>query len=255
MIKSIVGFILRILPRPFLQLISKPIFKLISIFYRGKNVECPICNSKFSKFFPYGRDSRDNALCTNCLSLERHRLLYIYLFEKSDLLKKVTNVLHIAPEECFIKIFKKHNKITYNTADLESPLAEIKMDIHDMPFEDDMYDFILCNHVLEHVQDDIKALSEIKRVLKKGGKGIVQVPFYKPIPKYTIEDKNIKSKKDREKYYGQSDHVRKYGEDYKQRLESTGLKVEIVYPSDFLSKSEMKLYSVFETEEIYLINK
>ena len=106
MIKSIVGFILRILPRPFLQLISKPIFKLISIFYRGKNVECPICNSRFSKFFPYGRDSRDNALCTKCLSLERHRLLYIYLFEKSDLLKKVINVLHIAPEECFIKIFK-----------------------------------------------------------------------------------------------------------------------------------------------------
>ena len=126
MIKSIVGFILRILPRPFLQLISKPIFKLISIFYRGKNVECPICNSRFSKFFPYGRDSRDNALCTNCLSLERHRLLYIYLFEKSDLLKKKINVLHIAPEECFIKIFKNHNKITYTTADLESPLAEIK---------------------------------------------------------------------------------------------------------------------------------
>ncbi len=83
MIKSIVGFILRILPRPFLQLISKPIFKFISIFYRGNNVECPICDSRFSKFFPYGRDSRDNALCTNCLSLERHRLLYIYLFEKS----------------------------------------------------------------------------------------------------------------------------------------------------------------------------
>jgi len=255
MIKSVVGFILRILPRPFLQLISKPIFKFISIFYKGNTVKCPICNSNFSKFFPYGRESRDNALCTNCLSLERHRLLYIYLFEKSGLFEKKINLLHIAPEECFINVFKNHENITYTTADLESPLAEIKMDIHDMPFTDNMYDFILCNHVLEHVENDLKALREIKRILKKGGKGIVQVPFYNPVPKYTIEDKSIKSKKDREKYYGQSDHVRKYGKDYKQRLESTGLKVEIIYPSDFLSRSEMKLYSVFETEEIYIIRK
>lgn len=255
MIKSIVGFILRVIPRPILQLISKPIFKVISIFYLGNSVKCPICNSKFSKFFPYGRDSRDNALCTNCLSLERHRLLYIYLFEKSNVFDKKINLLHIAPEVCFIKVFKKHENINYTTADLESPLAEIKMDIHEMPFKDNVYDFILCNHVLEHVEDDLKALSEIKRILKKDGKGIIQVPFYDPIPKSTFEDKSITSKKDREKFFGQSDHVRKYGKDYKKRIESTGLKVEIKYPSDFLSESEIKFYSVFKSEEIYMISK
>ena len=255
MIKSIVGFILRILPRPLLQIISKPIFKFISIFYIGNNVECPICNSKFSKFFPYGRDARDNALCTSCLSLERHRLLYLYLFEKSSEFHKKINLLHIAPEECFINLFKENDNITYTTADLESPLAKVKMDIHKMPFEDNIYDFILCNHVLEHVKDDLMALSEIKRVLKKGGKGIVQVPFYKPIPEFTLEDKSITSKKDREKYYGQSDHVRKYGKDYKQRIESTGLKVEIKYASDFLSKSEINLFSIIKSEEIYIISK
>jgi len=254
MIKSIVGFILRILPRPFLQLISKPIFKLISIFYRGKNVECPICNSRFSKFFPYGRDSRDNALCTKCLSLERHRLLYIYLFEKSDLLKKVINVLHIAPEECLIKKFKENKNINYTSADLESPLADIKMDIHKMPFDNNSFDFVLCNHVLEHVENDLQALKEIKRVLRKGGKGIVQVPFYFPIPEETKEDKKIISKKEREIIYGQSDHVRKYGKDYKKRLESSGFKVTVTLPSEFLAKSEIDLYRISKSEEIYLIN-
>ena len=255
MIKPFIGFLLKKVPRTYLQRVSKPIFKLLSAFYIGNNVECPICNKKFRKFFPYGRVTRENALCTNCLSLERHRLIFIYLKKKTSILNQNNKILHIAPENCLIKTFKKNKKIDYVTADLNSPLADIKMDIHNMPFDDNIFDFVICNHVLEHVDNDIKALQEIKRVLKKGGKGIVQVPFYFPIPKITIEDKNIVDKKKREILYGQSDHVRKYGEDYKQRLESTGLKVEIVYPSDFLSKSEMKLYSVFETEEIYIINK
>lgn len=255
MIKSVVGFILRILPRPFLQLISKPFFKLISIFYTGNNVDCPICRKSFKKFFPYGREARDNALCTNCLSLERHRLIYLYLKRETSIFTKNTQLLHIAPEACLIDIFRKSDNIEYTTADLYSPLADIKMDIHNMPFDDNNFDFILCNHVLEHVENDIKALSEIKRVLKKGGRAIVQVPFYHPIPDKTIEDKSITSKADREKIYGQDDHVRKYGKDYDKRLKEVGLKTMVVNQNKFLSNSEQKMYAIDSTESLYVIEK
>ena len=254
MLNTLVGFLLKKIPRTLLQRISKPFFKIISIFYTGNNVECPICRKSFKKFFPYGREARDNALCTNCLSLERHRLIYLYLDRETSIFKKNTQLLHIAPEACLINIFKMSDKIKYTTADLDSPLADIKMDIHNMPFDDNCFDFIMCNHVLEHVENDIKALSEIKRVLKKGGRAIVQVPFYHPIPDKTIEDKSITSKADREKIYGQDDHVRKYGKDYKNRLELVGFRVELVNPNHILSKDEIKRYSVIENEDIFCIN-
>ena len=255
MLNTLVGFLLKKIPRTLLQRISRPFFKIISIFYTGNNVECPICRKSFKKFFPYGREARDNALCTNCLSLERHRLIYLYLKRKTSIFTKDTQVLHIAPEACLIDIFKKSDNIEYTSADLYSPLADIKMDIHNMPLDDNNFDFILCNHVLEHVENDIKALSEIKRVLKKGGRAIVQVPFYHPIPDKTIEDKSITSKTDREKLYGQDDHVRKYGIDYKNRLESVGFVVDIVEPNKILSETEIKKFGILIKEEIYTVIK
>lgn len=255
MLNTLVGFLLKKIPRTLLQRVSKPFFKIISIFYAGNNVECPICKKSFKKFFPYGREARDNALCTNCLSLERHRLIYLYLKRESSIFTKNTQLLHIAPEACLIDIFKKSDNIEYTTADLYSPLAEIKMDIHNMPFDNNYFDFILCNHVLEHVENDIKALSEIKRVLKKGGRAIVQVPFYHPIPNKTIEDKSITSKADREKLYGQDDHVRKYGKDYDKRLKEGGLKTMVIDQSKFLSNSEKIKYGLDLLENLYIIEK
>ena len=255
MLNTLVGFLLKKIPRTLLQRISRPFFKIISIFYTGNNVECPICRKSFKKFFPYGREARDNALCTNCLSLERHRLIYLYLKRESSIFTKNTQLLHIAPEACLIDIFKKSDNIEYTTADLYSPLAEIKMDIHNMPFDNNYFDFILCNHVLEHVENDIKALSEIKRVLKKGGRAIVQVPFYHPIPNKTIENKSITSKADREKLYGQDDHVRKYGKDYDKRLKEGGLKTMVIDQSKFLSNSEKIKYGLDLLENLYIIEK
>ena len=113
----------------------------------------------------------------------------------------------------------------YITADIESPLAKIKMDIHAMPFAENSFDVVLCNHVLEHVQDDIQALREICRVLKPGGWSILQVPFFAPIPEVTIEDTSMVGPREREKALGQGDHVRKYGKDYSLRIARAGLKV------------------------------
>ena len=255
MLRKLVGFLLRKLPRTLLQRISKPIFKIISIFYYGNKVKCPICKKSFKEFFPYGRETRNNALCTNCLSLERHRLIYLYLEKETSIFKKKTKLLHIAPEACLINIFKRFDNIEYITADLNSPLADIKMDIHNMPFKEKSFDLILCNHVLEHVENDIKALKEIKRVLKMDGIGIVQVPFYNPIPKETLEDKSVTSKKERELLYGQSDHVRKYGKDYRKRLESTGLKTKLKTPDSFLFNADIIRHSIIESEEIFIVSR
>ena len=252
MIKFIISFFLKKLPRPFLQKISKPIFMIISIWYRGNKVKCPICRIKLKKFFPYGRVVRNNALCPNCLSLERHRLMYLYLKNETNFFKNEWNVLHIAPEQCFISIFKNSKNINYTSGDLFSPLADIKMDIHKMPFKNNTFDIVLCNHVLEHVDNDIKALKEIKRVMKNGGFSILQVPFYYPLPNKTIEDKSITKANEREKAYGQSDHLRKYGKDYKKRLSSVGFEVDVNEYVNSLSKEKQKKYGLSENELIYI---
>jgi hypothetical protein len=180
--------------------VSHLFLKSIAIFYSGNNFEDPIDGHTYRKLLPYGRlQSRRNALAPYSLSLERHRLLWLYLEQKTDFLKSEKRFLHIAPEYCFIKLFRKQKNIKYITADLLSPWADVKMDVHDIPFEENSFDVIMCNHVLEHVDDDKKVMQEFYRVMKKGGWGIFQVPIdYSR--KTTLEDAAIKSKKDREKH-------------------------------------------------------
>ena len=194
---------------------------------------------------------RPNALCPSCLSLERHRLIWLYLKEKTNFFSRKLSVLHIAPEPCFIKRFEKIHGDTYITGDIESPLAKVKMDIHRIPFEENKFDVVLCNHVLEHVQDDIKAMSEIKRVLKPGGWAILQVPFFSPVPDNTLDDNSITDPREREKVFGQDDHVRKFGKDYPQRIEKSGLKVIL----DDFAKSQPDKYGLQKGEIIYRAEK
>ena len=222
--KRLISLLIRYIPRKYLQRISAPGLKVASFFLRGSNVTCPICDHSFWKFLPYGRiNPRPNALCPYCLSLERHRLIWLYLREKTDFFKRAQPVLHIAPEACFISRFEKMHGERYVTADLESPLAKVKMDIHRMPFSENTFDSVLCNHVLEHVTDDIAAMKEIARVLKPGGFAILQVPFFAPVPDKTFSDSSITDRRKREELFGQDDHVRRYGRDYPARIEEAGL--------------------------------
>jgi hypothetical protein len=168
--KKLISFLIRYVPRKYLQRVSGIGLKVLGLFYHGSAVTCPICETSYRKFLPYGRiNARENALCPNCQSLERHRLIWLYLQEQTDFFKTQKDILHIAPEDCFIHRFEKLNGDKYITADIESPLAKVKMDIHQIPFEENRFDVVLCNHVLEHVKDDIKAMQEIYRVLKPGG--------------------------------------------------------------------------------------
>lgn len=254
--KKIIKFLLKTIPRPLLIRLSFLARKPLALIYKGKNNECPVCKKQFRKFLPYGygHTNRDNRLCPNCLSLERHRLLWLYLKEKTTFFSEKLTVLHIAPEQPFLKKFKKMSNLIYTTADLYSPIVDVKTDIRNMIFEDNKFDFVICNHVLEHIDEEQKAMKEILRVLKPGGKAILQVPIDYSL-NTTFEDPKITSAKDREKYYGQYDHVRQYGKDYPQRLRQAGFELkEDNFVNTFLEKEQEK-YRFDKNEIIYLCFK
>jgi SAM-dependent methyltransferase len=253
--KTLVSLLIRFVPRKYLQLVSGAGLKLLGFFYMGNAVECPICNHQYRKFLPYGRiNPRENALCPNCQSLERHRLIWLYLQKQTDFFTRKQKVLHIAPEACFMRKFEAVHGTDYITADIESPLAKVKMDIHNIPFPENIFDIVLCNHVLEHVDDDIKAMSEIRRVLKPGGYSLMQVPFFSPVPEQTVEDHSITSATGRENAFGQDDHVRKYGMDYPRRIERAGLKsIEIRFTSEL--PRERVLRNGLATGEVLYLGK
>jgi SAM-dependent methyltransferase len=250
--KKLIALIIRYVPRKYLQRVGGIGLKVIGLFYSGSSVTCPICEKSFSKFLPYGRiNPRPNALCPNCQSLERHRLIWLYLKEKTDFFNRDQHILHIAPEACFIKRFEVRHGDRYITADIESPLAKVKMDIHKIPFPENTFDVVLCNHVLEHVNDDLQAMREIRRVLRPGGFAILQVPFFSPVSEKTVEDPSITDPKERERLFGQDDHVRKYGTDYSTRLERAGLKaVEEPFVNE-KSDQERYRYGLVKGEIIY----
>jgi len=199
--------------------------------YRGNKITCPVCGLKFEKFAPFGE--KTNSCCPNCGSLNRHRILWRYLNEKTDLFTKKTKLLHFAPEKGFYDQFITHPTIEYVPCDYmpwffryEKKNKLIKVDVTNIPFEDNHFDVIICNHILEHVIDDTRAMSELYRVLKKDGWAILQVPIDYD-RETTYEDFTITSPKEREKAFGQFDHVRYYGRDYKNRLEKAGFKVDV----------------------------
>ena len=120
-----------------------------------------------------------------------------------------------------------------------------------MPFTDNHFDVVLCNHVLEHVKDDILAMREIARVLKPGGFAILQVPFFHPVPDKTFSDPSVTDRKDRERLFGQDDHVRRYGKDYTQRIEQAGMKANEDDFVNTLSNEQRQKFGLVAGETIY----
>ncbi len=251
--KKLISWVIRYIPRPILQRVSPLAMSILAIRNKGDKVTCPVCGSKYSKFLPYGRVARENALCPSCLALERHRLMWLFLQRETNFFKEKLKVLHVAPEHCFIDRFDALDNLEYITADIESPLAKVKMDVHDIPFEENTFDVVFCNHVLEHVDDDLKVCQEFNRVLKPGGWGILQSPVY-DIPQ-TLEDKSIVDPAERERLFGQRDHVRKYGLDYAERLRGSGILIEENEFVKSLPKEEIEHYSLPEKETIFVCKK
>ena len=170
--KRLIRWALNHVPRPLLQRLAGWAVPVAGLFYVGRGRECPVCGARRRRFLPYGYVApRADALCPSCLSLERHRLLWLYLTRETDLLRRPQRILHIAPEVCLMKRLR-HRAADYTTADLESPLAELHFDVLRIPLPDASYDVLICNHLLEHVADDRRALGEFYRILRPGGWGL-----------------------------------------------------------------------------------
>ncbi|MEJ6777159.1 MAG: methyltransferase domain-containing protein [Crocinitomicaceae bacterium] len=255
--KKLYKFLLNKLPRPLLIRLSYP-FKLIApLLYRGDKVECPCCTRSFSKFLSYGADivHRDNVLCPYDLTLERHRLLWLYLKDHSTFFSaEKLAVLHIAPEQCFHARFKKQANLNYLTGDLISPIADMHFDLHSIPLEDNRFDVVFCNHVMEHVDDAIQCMSELYRVMKPGGWGIMQVP-QDTNRDVTYEDPLIVSPEDREKHFWQKDHVRLFGKDYPNWLKKAGFDVDVFDKESNYSEELIHKYRLSKSEILYIVRK
>ena len=240
--------VLNTIPRPYLIRMSYWARPLLSAWLKGDRYTDPIDGKSFRKFLPYGYgQQRPNVLSPSTLSLERHRLLWLWLKNETEFFSAPLKVLHMAPEQCFLDVFKSMKNLDYLTADLFSPIVDVKANILELPFEDDSFDVIFCNHVLEHIEDDSKAMSELYRVMRPGGMGIFQVPQDLGREK-TYEDFSITDPEERAKRFGQYDHVRVYGRDYFSRLRDAGFRVEEVEYAKTLDEKTSDRYRLSPNE-------
>jgi len=246
--------------------------KYLSYKYKGSEYYCPYCGNSFRKMMPGGIDLpvlkkmkvvgggfRDNLVCPRCFSIDRDRLIYLFLSQKTTIFASPYRVLHIAPEGCLRALLMELPNIEYHSGvkyyegyyyDRKTNL----MDLTDMPFGNEAFDVVICNHVLEHIEDDGKAMDEIYRVLKPGGWAILQVPISMKLEE-TYYDPTILTTEQREAAYGQFDHVRLYGLDYPRKLERHGFTVMRYSPYDDAHQQDLARYALNPDELLYVVYK
>jgi hypothetical protein len=210
---------------------------------------CPCCKAHLRSFTPFGSLPRAEAQCPLCGSLERHRLICLYLTRKTDLFDgRPKKMLHVAPEPQLSHLFRKADSTDYLSADLSAPDAMVKMDITDIQYSDNSFDVIYCSHVLEHVSEDRQAMRELYRVLRPGGWAIIQVPILGDL---TFEDSTVVSPDERQRLFGQYDHVRQYGLDYKDRLVDAGFFVKADGFVRELKNRTVRRFGLVRNEDVY----
>ena len=222
------------------------------IKYFGFSRYCPICKGHFRKFLPGGVRMRPDAVCPACGSRERHRLVWTFFVNHTDLFSPgKKRMLHIAPVKSFSRMFKEQENLDYLTADLHDPSVMVKMDITGIQYPDDRFDVIYCSHVLEHVPEDRKAMRELHRVLAPGGWAVLQVPI---TAEETFGDPSVTDPKERERLFGQYNHVRRYGPDYEDRLEEAGFAVRKYRAADVVGTGNIERLGIME-EDVYYCTK
>lgn len=221
--------------------------------YSGSKFTDPIDGRSYRRFLPHGGSfgRRNDALCPGTLSLERHRLLWLFLERETNFFTERRRVLHIAPEPCFYWRFRRMKNLDYVTGDLGSPLADVDLDLHHLPFRDGDFDVIICNHVLEHVDDDGRCMRELRRVLEPCGFAIINVPIH-PTSAITLEDRSVTEPEERARLYGQDNHVRYYGADYADRLRAAGFDVKVERYAEELSSEELERFRIVTDEVIFV---
>lgn len=197
---------------------------------------------------------RENAVCPFCYSFDRERLVLLFLHAKTDVFTAKLKLLHVAPEPHLMKVLKNLPNLDYLSGDIESPRAMTKMDITKIDRNDKTFDAIICNHVLEHIPDDRKAMAELYRILKPGGWAILQVPL-SPLLEQTYEPPIPDNPRLRKKEFGQEDHVRIYGKDYKDRLKQAGFQVDAYNYSKEFGEETAKKYALIAEESLFFCTR
>ncbi|MCK4374627.1 MAG: methyltransferase domain-containing protein [Candidatus Brocadiae bacterium] len=242
-------------PRGLLRRILRRIrLALRPLWYFGFAVTCPICNGRFRKFLPYERPRRPNIRSPRCSCLDRHRLLWLYLRDRTSFFADRLKVLHVGPRPYLQRRFRQLENLDYLSVDISSPMAMVKMDITNIALPDSQFDCIICHHVLEHVPDDERAMTELYRVLRPGGWAILQ-SFIDPDRDRTFEDPSVVSAEERTRLFGQGDHVRVYGRDYKERLEGAGFTAKADDFVTTLGDEAVRRHGLPKDELVYFCTK
>ena len=248
--------------RHFLKQNVLPVYlRLRALKYWGSKVYCPCCEGKFSKFLEVG-PKKEPMMCPRCRSNDRDRFFWFYLEKHPDFFQPGIKLLHISPETIYYNRFRRIPGVEYVAGDKfilqfgsTYPKGTIYIDITEMPeFQDNTFDFIFCSHVLEYIREDEKSLRELYRVLKPGGKAIISVPInfghYK-----TLEDPTVTDPKEQERLYGDTGHLRYYGEDYFERVQAAGFKTEFIPVSDFISEDMIRDAVIKPLDVVHLCYK
>ncbi|MDG2426067.1 MAG: class I SAM-dependent methyltransferase [Flavobacteriales bacterium] len=253
--RALISVVSRFVPRHRLQRFAHLGMQAIAFAYRGDRFTDPIDGRNYRKLLPYGRvRTRENALAPWSMSLERHRAVWVYLKEHSNLFTSPGTMLHMAPEYCFLKRLSSAQGMKVVRGDLNSPWADIHFDVHDIPFEDGHFDVLMANHLMEHVADDASVFREFYRVMKPGGWGIFQVPMDRSNP-HTEEDPTVTDPAERERLYWQRDHVRLYGLDYVDRMTAAGFEAEEVDMLSLLGEERYRKYALGEERYLHVVRK
>ena len=237
---SISRFVRRVIPDGLRRAVQRAAYlpavrALRAWMYRGDSRYCPVCETMLGRFAPFGVPRREEAECPRCGALERDRLLWAFLRQRPELFEGAPRMLHLAPEPALERRFRSVVGQGYVSGDISNPRAMARIDVTDIPYPDGAFDIVYCSHVLEHVEDDRRAMRELRRVLADDGWAILLVPIK---GETTYEDPSITTAAGREKAFGQWDHVRFYGRDYVDRLRASGFEVDVSYPSDVADEPE-----------------
>ncbi len=235
----------------------------LRVFYFGLKRSCPMCGSRLRKMLPGGTDLpafeelkivgfgyRRHRKCPVCLSTDRERNVYLFLTRMTAVFTDNLSILHIAPEKNLQERLVRSGRSEYISADIDPYGTAMKMDVRDIPFEDGRFDVFICNHVLEHVTEDRLAMSELSRVTRPGGWGIMQVPISLALDA-TLEDMEITTPQGSKSLFGQEDHVRIYAKDYVHRLEQAGLSVREYHMWEYLEPEEVRRFCLVPDESIF----
>jgi SAM-dependent methyltransferase len=238
------------LPTRFKVFARRAFLRVSSIVNAGSAVECPCCGGRFRKF---ARFHGLHDQCPRCGSLMRQRAITLYLRDVLRVPETGAQVLHIGPAKAIGDWIASFPSVRYVSADLDPHAADIEADITDLPFRDASFDLVVCLHVLEHVPDDKQGIRELYRVLRPGGKAVVQLP---PSPfEETLEDERVASPFERERLFGQYDHVRLAGADYADRLAEPGFDVTREDHAAILDLETRNRYAVHPGEPFYVCVK